>query len=178
LDPPEEILPEDADAYGQGVQDGRQVGIDGMELGDACVPAREFESEPAGELGSVAWGTWSVGSLLLGPPGIAAKVARGLITILRLGLHTAHTVPPEEVLPGLAQPVLDAMTEYEIGSFELFLGVGRDALATDCEFQLTRLLPSHDAARSAVQLIGRPDWIIVSWRTDQSNSFRVAEVAT
>ena len=87
-----EILPDDAHAYGQGVQDGRQVGI---EFGDACVPAREFEFEPAGELGSPARGTWPIGSLLLGPPGIAAKVARELITILRLGLHTAHPVPPK-----------------------------------------------------------------------------------
>ena len=32
-------------------------------------------------------------------------------------------------------------------------------------------------ARSAVEALGRADWLIVSWRTDQSNSFRVVGYA-
>lgn len=177
LDPPVEVLPEDASAYGEGVQAGIQAGIDGIFLSNECIPAAEVTSDAASGFASAAWGTWSLGALLVGPPGIAAMVARGLITVIRIGLHTRHTLPVEAVLPSLAQPLLDTLSAYGVGSLEVYLGLGRDELATDCEFLVTPLFPRHDSARAAVEALGRPDWLIVSWRTDQSNSFRVVEYA-
>jgi hypothetical protein len=176
FDAPAEIAESDAPAYGEGVQAGRQAGIEGLSLGNSCIPAAE-ESEDAEVFSTAAWSVWSVGSWFVASGGPAGVVARGLVTILRLSLHTKHTVDPQWVLPQLVQPLLDEMQRAQVGSAELYLGIGRDALAADCEFLATGLYPSIDDARSAVKSLGRSDWLIAGWRTDQSNSFRVAEWA-
>jgi hypothetical protein len=53
-------------------------------------------------------------------------------------------------------------------SLVLFLGGGVDTSATGCELQLTPIFRDQGAAVSAAQAIGRPQWLVVSWRTDQS----------
>jgi hypothetical protein len=71
--------------------------------------------------------------------------------------------------------VIDTLTAYGIDSMELFCGAGLDATASDCEIRISPLFKSDDAARQAAANMGRPAWTVVSWQTDQSNSFRLVD---
>ena len=86
-----------------------------------------------------------------------------------------HTLPPEQVLPNVGQTVADTLSAFGVDSLELFCGAGLDATQEDCEIKLTPLFTALEPARNAVTAIGRPSWAVVSWRTDQSGSFRVVE---
>lgn len=176
IDPPEEVASEDGTAYSEGVQAGRQGAIDGLDLGYTCIPAGE--PSPGEELAHMISGAEL---LHAGWELMLAKVAVGLtglvVVLVEVGSSAKAVLPVDQVLPNLATPLLDAMADYGVGSLEVFCGVGRDPLSEECEIQLTGLYPSLDDARTAAMSLGRSDWLIVSWRTDQCGSFRVVEVA-
>jgi hypothetical protein len=86
-----------------------------------------------------------------------------------------HTLPPENVLPSLGQPMIDWLASFGLDSMELFCGAGLDPEATDCEICLSLLFNSEDQARQAAIGMHRSKWVVVSWRTDQSGSFRVVD---
>jgi hypothetical protein len=86
-----------------------------------------------------------------------------------------HTLPPEEVLPSLGQPTIDALASYGLESMELFCGAGLDPAAADCEIRLSPLFTSLDQAREAAIAMNRSQWVVASWRTDQSNSFEIVD---
>ena len=86
-----------------------------------------------------------------------------------------HTLPPEEVLPSLGQPTVDVLASYGLESMELFCGAGLDATAADCEILLSPLFTSLEQARQAAITMNRFQWVVASWRTDQSNSFEIVD---
>jgi hypothetical protein len=57
----------------------------------------------------------------------------------------------------------------------VFCGAGLDPGAADCEMCLTPLFTSLAQARDAAIAMKRPDWVVVSWRTDQSRSLKVVD---
>jgi hypothetical protein len=120
----------------------------------------------------IAHGVWELHSL--------ATVAGGVAGILVASVELActlpvHTLPPEDVLPGLGQPMVDKLAAIGVDSMVFFCGAGLDPTATDCEIQATRLYTSLDQARDEAVAMKRLQWVVVSWRTDQSNSFRVED---
>ena len=58
-------------------------------------------------------------------------------------------------------------------SMQMFIGGAVDTSITGCEMQLTPIFASQDAAQTAAQGVGRPHWLVVSWRTDQSGGANV-----
>jgi hypothetical protein len=64
---------------------------------------------------------------------------------------------------------------YGLESLELFCSAGLDANATDCEIRVSPLFTSLDQARQAAIAMNRSQWVVASWRTDQTNSFVIVD---
>jgi hypothetical protein len=176
IEPPADLEnPDDADVYSEGVQAGRQAAIDGIPPDQVCIAAAEpspgetFEHMVTGaETLHAAWEIFRLGKL-------AAGVAGLVVVLIEVGSSGKHTLPPEQVLPGVASPLLETMQDYGFSNIEVFCGAGLDPLAEDCEIQLTNMYSSLSSARDATVRLGRSEWVVVSWRTDQCGSFQVSE---
>jgi len=176
-EPGENVRADDIEAFNEGVATGEESARLGIELGDPCVPASE-EHGPGHEPGMVInaaeilHGVWELRHLKT----LAGGVAGILVALIELACTLpVHTLPPEDVLPGLGQPMVDALAAIGVDSMELFCGAGLDPTATDCEIRLSRLFTSLEQARDAAIAMNRFQWVVVSWRTDQSGSFRVVD---
>ncbi len=175
--PGENVGAEDIDAFNTGVAAGEESARTGVEIGDPCVAALE-EHGPGHAPGMVinafeiAHGVWEARQLAT----LAAGIAGIMVALIELACTLpVHTLPPDEVLPTLGQPVVDTLASYGLTSLELFCGAGLDATATDCEIRLTPLFTSQDLAQQAAIAMNRSQWVVARWRTDQSNSFRVVD---
>lgn len=177
IDPPEGMDPNDGIAYSEGVQAGRQGAIDGLDIGRCIAAGEPSPGEDIAHLitgAEILHGLWELRQLAK----VAAGVASLVVALIEIGCSARVVLPLNQTaLPDVATPLLEAMTAYGIGSLEVYAGVGRDPLSQDCEIALTGVYPSLADARNAVKALERPDWLIVSWRTDQCGSFRVVEAA-
>jgi hypothetical protein len=177
IDPPPEIDQEAGAAYSEGIQAGRQGAIDGLDIGKCIAagepdPGEDFEHLITGA--DIAHGLWD--AVKLGE--VAAGLTSLVLLLIEIGCSAKAVLPlSQTMLPDAATPLLDAMNDYGVPSLEVYVGVGRDPLSKDCEIQLTGLYPAISSARDAVHAMGRSDWLIVSWRTDQSGSFHIVEAA-
>jgi len=176
IEPPSDVVESDIDAFNAGVLAGQQGAIDGLELSDPCVRAAEESSEAAHvvtglELLHGAWELRKLATLGAGLAGIAVALIELSITL------PERTIRPEQVLPNLVQPLIDSLAAFGVGSLELFCGAGSDPSQHDCEIRLTPLFKSLEQAKDAVIAMGRPEWVVVSWRTDASGSFRIVEAS-
>ena len=177
LAPSENVASEDIAAFNQGVAAGAESARSGISFGDPCIPAAD-EHGPLHVPGMVInaaeiiHGVWEARHLAKLAGGIAGVVV-GLIELACT--LPIHVLPPEQVLPALGQPMADALRFYGIESMELFCGAGLHATVPGCEICLTPLFPSFDQAHQAVIAMNRFQWVVASWRTDQSNSFRIVD---
>jgi hypothetical protein len=176
-EPGENVAAEDMDAFNQGVAAGDESANSGMSLGDPCIAASE-EHGPGHVPGmainaaEIAHGVWEARHLKT----LAGGVAGILVSLIELACSLpVYVRPPEEVLPSLGQPMVDFLSSQGIDSMELFCGAGLDATATDCEIRLTPLFTSQGKAGQAAIAMNRPQWVVVSWRTDQCSSFTVVD---
>jgi len=176
-EPSDQVGPGDTDAFNEGVEAGVGGARDGLEFSEPCVPAAEGEGplEKAGmafegvELLHGLWEARHVATLAAGIAGIVWVFVELAITA------PVNTLPPEDVLPKLGQPIIDQLASYGVDSIELFCGAGLDPGATDCEIRLTPLFNSQEQARQAAVGMARWKWVVVSWRMDQCGSFRVVD---
>jgi len=178
-EPGEEIALEDIDAFNQGVAAGVISANTGIDMGNPCIPASEEHgplhgAEVAIGLAHVLHGAWDARHLAQ----LAAGAAGIIVGLMELAIALpVHTLPPEELLPDIVQPLIDALVSLGAESMELFIGAGLDPTdaAVDCEIRLTPLFKSSDQAREAAIAMNRFQWVVASWRTDQSNSFRIID---
>jgi hypothetical protein len=173
-EPGENVSAEDIDAFNQGVVAGEEGSRSGISLGDPCIAASE-EHGPLHAPGMVinaaeiAHGVWEARHLA----NLAAGMASIVVALIELAITLpVHTLPPEQVLPKLAQPMVDELTSYGLEPIALFCGAGLDPTATDCEIRVTPLFTSRDLARQAAIAMGRFQWVVARWHpvTDQSSS--------
>lgn len=177
-EPSENIAAVDIEAFNEGVYAGSESAVSGLSLNEnPCIPALEEEREhsaihfltPSAE---IAHGLWEMRHLKT----LGAGIIGILIGLVEVSCSaTVHTKDPNKVMPKLGQLMIDALISYGMESMELFCGAGLDAGSEDCEICMTPLFSSFDQARQAAIDMNRQDWIVVSWRTDQSNSFRVVD---
>jgi hypothetical protein len=176
-EPGENVMVEDIDAFNQGVRSGEESERAGISLGDPCITALEehgFLHVPgiAINAAEIVHGVWEAKHLTKLAGGIAGIV----VALIELACTLpVHTLPPKDVLPELGQPVVDTLVSYGLDSMELFCGAGLDATATDCEIRLSPLLTSFEQAHQAAIAMNCFQWVVVSWRTDQSNSFEIVD---
>jgi hypothetical protein len=175
--PGRDIYPDDYEAFNQGVAAGEEGARLGMEFSEPCLAASEEHGPLHGpgmviDGAHIAHGLWELRHWEV----IGRGLAGILVGLIELACTLpVHTLPPEDVLPGLAQPLLDSITSFGVDSMEFFCGAGLDPTAKDCEIMVSPLFVSVDQAREAAISMNRYQWVVVRWRTDQSNSFRVVE---
>jgi len=176
-EPGENVTAEDIEAFNQGVAAGEESARTGISLGNPCIAASE-EHGPLHVPGMVinaaeiAHGVWEARHLRT----LAGGMAGIVVALIELACTLpVHTLPPEEVLPSLGQPTVDVLASYGLESMELFCGAGLDATAADCEILLSPLFTSLEQARQAAITMNRFQWVVASWRTDQSNSFEIVD---
>ena len=56
---------------------------------------------------------------------------------------------------------------------ELFVGAAVDKANLGCELKLTSIFRSQEAATAAARGLSRPEWLVASWRTDQSGGVTI-----
>jgi hypothetical protein len=175
-EPGETVAPEDYQAFNEGVAAGEQAASSGLELDEPCISAAE-EPPPGVHEAALVWDAVHFGSSFVehGP-----KLVRGTASLVVTFIELACSLPkhvqaPEQVLPEHAGSILNLLTNYGLDHLQLYCGAGLDVRATGCEIRLTPLFKTVDQARAAALEMARYEWVVVSWRTDQSNSFRAIE---
>jgi hypothetical protein len=167
---PADIQPEDADAFNQGVLAGQDAAINGLSLPQPCV---DLHAE-----GGFGW------HLVVDVPeglmwikdlgeGFAAGIGGSVIFFLNLSIALeTFTDDPGERLAQAASSLQAKLQEMGFDqsnqSVALFIGGGVDTSKRGCELMLTSIFRSQDAATNAAKALGRNDWFVASWRTDQS----------
>jgi hypothetical protein len=171
--PPTDIQPEDADAFDQGVLAGQDCAINGLPLSNPCVDLHAegpellhlaFEGPEAGmlalDLFKAAWAGAILGGVVF------------LVT-LSIALET-HFDDPNETLARTATALQGQLQNLGFdGAMELFIGGGADTGNTGCELLLTSIFRDQDNAIVAARGLGRSQWLVMSWRTDQSGGARI-----
>jgi len=171
-EPGENVSADDIDAFNQGVATGEECVRTGLSLENPCIAALEEEHLEA--VHTVITNLEAAHVAV----GFATKIAEGFAGLAVMLIELActlpvHTLPPDEVLDNLGQPIVETLVSYGIESMELFCGAGVDAGATDCEIRLTPFFTTFDQAHQAAIEMNRFQWVVASWRTDQSNSFEI-----
>jgi hypothetical protein len=173
-EPSESISPEDADAFNEGVSAGADAASSGIPFPTPCMAALEGSHHETMVFTGieVAHSVWELRHLTT----LAAGFAGIVVALIELAVTLpVHLLPPEQVLPSTAQSLIDKLAGFGVDSMEFFVGVGLDTGSQDCEMLASPLFITQDQARQAAIDMARPEWIVVSWRTDQSNSFRFVE---
>ena len=173
-EPPSNIAEVDVAAYTEGEIAGQQSAIEGLVFSDPCISAGEPHSEVGHLISGVellhgAWEASHLATLAGGLAGITVALIELACTL------PVHTLPPEQVLPNLGQPIADLLSSLGVGSLELYCAAGLDATSDDCEFIVSPMYKSLEQARNAAKVMNRRSWVIASWRTDMCGSFQIVE---
>lgn len=174
--PSDLISEEDLDAFNDGVATGSDAYTNGVAFDSPCVAA--LEGSPGHGFGLFVDGAhllhaaWEARHLA----GLAGAFGGLLVVVISVGTSAHHALPANQVLPRLGQDITEKLESFGAGSIEFFSGVSLDLSSEDCTMIMSPLFFSLTQARSAAIEANRQDgWLVVSWRTDQSNSFRIVE---
>lgn len=172
--PSEAIAEEDYDAFNEGIATGSDICLNGISFDQPCVAA--LEGSPAHypvlaiDGADILHAAWEARHLA----GLAGAFASLIEVIVSVGCSANHELPPEQVLPSLGNEITQKIHGYGATSLEFFCGVSLNPLSADCTMQMSPLFLTLEQARAAAISVGAPEgWLVVSWRTDQSNSFRI-----
>jgi hypothetical protein len=171
---PADIQPEDPDAFDQGVLAGQDAAINGIPAPQPCVDLNaetssgahaRLELEPPGAMFAFGLGEASVTLTHL-----AGSLVELVLLVIDVAIASETFFDDAEDRLSQAAPALQQQLQDMgfSGSMELFLGAGLDLAAAGCELRLAPVQRSQDAAVNAARGIGRAQWFVASWRTDQS----------
>lgn len=166
----------DGDAFNQGVLDGQNAAINGLDLGTPCIdlnvepPSFAHFATDAGIEGAFAAATY------LGKHFMAYGL-EGIVAIINLSIALeTFSDDPDAALAARANRVQDQLNTLGFtNSMELFFGGGVDLSATSCELQVTPIFRRQEDATSAARSLGRDRWLVVGWRSDQCNGIRTID---
>ncbi len=173
---PAEINPEDADAFDQGVLVGQDAAINGLSLATACVdlnakgPTGPHLLATEGPEGGILLYS------LIGTHFVAAVAESVLLIVtLSIALETFFD-DPDVALAERAAALKQRLEEMGFKApMELFIGGAVDTTQPGCELMVTPVFRSEQAATAAARATGRPQWLVISWRTDQSGGVKVLD---
>jgi hypothetical protein len=168
---PTDIAPEDADAFDQGVLAGQDAAINGLEFPNSCVDLHsEGPSVPHLAVDGTIEGGLTIFELAKGA--FAGAILEGVLMVVMLSISLeTFSDDPDEALAVHGSALQRTLQRLGIeNSMELFLGGAVDTSNFGCELMLTPVFRTLEAATASAQDLGRPNWIVTSWRTDQSNS--------
>lgn len=161
---------EDPDAFQQGVAAGQQALTSGLDfVEDPC-----FDLHAEGpELSVEGFEAVHVAVDLIAKA-FTHAVASGVVLLFNLSISLQTKFDdPIQALQNAATQLQSLLTDMGIGdSMQLFVGGGVDFNAQQCEIKVTGVFRSLEAARTAAQAFGRNQFVVVSWRTDQSGGMK------
>lgn len=166
----------DSDAFNQGVLDGQTAAINGLELDNSCVdlnvepPSMAHFAVDAGVEGVFAI-TTLIGKHFIG------LGAEGILAVINLSIALeTFSDDPDQALKDRADRLQDQLTALGFtGSMELFFGGGVDLSQKGCELKATPIFRHQDDATKAARALGRGQWLVVGWRSDQCAGLRTIE---
>lgn len=167
---PADIQPEDPDAFDQGVLAGQDAATSGVPLAQPCVDLNaEGGIGPHLALELPEAGLW-LADIAGKSATIAGGIGGGLLFFINLSIALeTFTDDPDERLAQAANTLQAQLQTMGFDqSMELFIGGAVDTTIVRCELLLTPIFRDKDAAVSAASGLGRPHWLVASWRTDQS----------
>ena len=169
---PVDIQPEDADAFNQGLLAGQNAAINGLSLPQPCIDLHAEGGLGPHLLMDVPEGLMWIKDL---GEGLAAGIGGSVIFFVNLSIALeTFTDDPDERLTQAASTLQAKLQDMGFNqSMELFIGGGVDTSVAGCELMLTAIFRNKDAAVTAAKGLGRPHWLVVSWRTDQSGGASV-----
>lgn len=172
-----DVATENADAFNQGVIDGQDAAVNGLDLAQSCVDLNverpslfHFAADAAAE------GVFSAfGLTIKGISHLAGGLAEGIIAVVNLSIALeTFSDDPDTAIAERAQRLQAAMSDLGITTpLDLFLGGGVDLSVAGCELQLTRIFRHQADAEAAARALGRGQWLVINWRTDQSGGMRL-----
>jgi hypothetical protein len=171
--PSDSIYSEDYDAFNDGVATGADIAVNGIPFDSPCVAA--LEGSPGHTVGLLIDGAHILHSAWEAYLGIIAGAFAGLlVVVVSVGASAHYALPAGQILPQLGQEITEILASFGVGSLEFFAGVTLDLSSEDCTMLMSPLFLSLDQARdTAIASAGSDGWLVISWRTDQSNSFRI-----
>jgi hypothetical protein len=175
ISPPADMPPYEAAAFAEGLLAGQDGAINGIAFEESCVLAED--SNEAGHLisTSVVAGE-TLQNIIRMAFRMSFHLAGHVVYLIELAITLPkHTMPPDQVLPNLGEPLVETLASYGVESMEFYCAAGLDATKSECEILLSPLFRTLDQARNAALAMGRQQWLIASWRTDQSGSFKIVE---
>ena len=184
--PQDDLTIEDNDAFDQGVLAGQNSAINGLELDHPCIdlnvepPALSHPFEvknfpEAADVGLEAIAT----AVEVAEVGLAAFFGSGisLAVGLSIGLET-FSDDPVTVISENATRIQDQLSEMGFtASFMLFVGGAIDLGQACCELKMTSIFRRLEDAKAAAMAMGRPHFVVASWRSDQSGGVEVVASA-
>lgn len=184
--PRDDLGIEDNDAFDQGMLAGQNAAINGLELDHPCIDlnveppallhpleARNFpEAADVGMEGlAVLYEVFEKGFVAASGSGILLALA------LSIGLET-FSDDPGEVISENATRIQEQLSEMGFtASFRLFAGGAVDLSQAGCELKMTPVFRQLEDAKAAAIAMGRPHWVVASWRSDQSGGVEVVASA-
>jgi len=172
---PTDINPEDADAFDKGVLAGQDAAIEGLVLAEPCVvlnsegPTLPHMAIEGAEAAS-ALVAFAAKHLIMG-------LTEGLVMLFTLSITLQTTFDdPDVAVAQQASSLATLLQQMGITDpMQLFLGGAVDVQQTNCEVQLTPIFRTLQAAIDAARAVGRPQWLVISWRTDQSGGMKLED---
>ncbi|TFW26504.1 hypothetical protein [Duganella callida] len=179
---------EDVDAFNEGVLAGQDAAINGLPFEPSCVDLNVERPEWPHVLATESFGVGMTirdfirFARLTGPKAaeaLAGGILGGILDIVTvsLALETFND-DPEQAIVEAGTTLQDALQRmgYDVG-MELYIGGGLQIApeTTGCEISLTAIYRSQEAASAAAKAIGRPNYLVAGWRTDQSGGISVLE---
>jgi hypothetical protein len=171
---PADIAPEDVDAFNQGILAGQDAAINGLAFEQGCVDLHaEGPSLPHLAADGTIEGSMTVFGIVA--EGFAKAVLDGVLLVVNLSLSLeTFSDDPDAALGQQSAAIQGRLQQMGIQtSMELFIGGAVDTAQAGCELLLTSVFRTETAAESAARALGRPQWLVISWRTDQSGSIGV-----
>lgn len=169
---------EDFSAFDMGTLAGQQAAVDGWPTTSQCIDLNVEPPSLGHFLGDlVAEGGFAVGGIALVGVHLAGLFFEGIIAVVNLSIALeTFSDDPRTRLAEAAQGLQAALADLGITeSMDLYIGGGVDTQAPGCGLLITPIFRFQDSAAQAARALGRAEWFVATWRTDQSGGFKVVE---
>jgi hypothetical protein len=169
---PADVQPEDLNTFDEGVLAGQDAAVKGLEISESCIDLNAASPTGSDLALEIPEGVMWIKDLT---EGLAGGIAGGVLFALNLSIALeTFTDDPEQRLTQAAAAVQAALQRMGFGQpLQLFIGGGVDTSIHGCELKLTSIYREQAAAEAAASGVGRSNWLVASWLTNQSGGATV-----
>jgi hypothetical protein len=172
--PPLVLAPDKLQAFNEGMLVGETAAVEGLDVFPQCLM-----TDVDADHEDLHLGVWTgEGALLartLWLKHLMGGVFEGIILLIEIGCSGHHFESPQQVLTDGAEQLIERMGEMGRGPSEFFVGAAQDTASEDCQLAISRLYRTVEQARDAVDAMGRNEWVVAKWRTDQCGGLTIID---